>query len=204
VSYELWDVESRNLIGTFDTLPTALAEVRDALRAYGEGYSQFLELGVQGATGGSRTIATGDRLVSLVRLARGRLQTALVIEDDPWTLTVTKDVLDIEGFAVLEAQDGEDGLAQARAHLPDVILLDVVLPGKSGLDVLRELKSNPSTAGIPVIVVSAHADRMAEVDRRLVAGAVQKPFDYNELVEQIEQATRTVSTAASAPDSKSA
>jgi CheY-like chemotaxis protein len=64
-------------------------------------------------------------------------KTVLVIEDDPWTRTVTTALLAGEGYAVIEAKNGEEGLARTAEHGPDVVLLDLALPTMSGLDVLR-------------------------------------------------------------------
>ena len=116
-------------------------------------------------------------------------KTVLVIEDDPWTRTITTALLAGEGFAVVEAKNGEEGLKQARAHDPDAILLDLALPTKSGLEVLRELKSDPPTRHIPVIVVSAYGTLMNESDALQAAGVIQKPFDYDDLVGHVERAT---------------
>jgi len=116
-------------------------------------------------------------------------KTVLVIEDDPWTRTITTALLAGEGFAVVEAKNGEEGLQQARAHAPDAILLDLALPTKSGLDVLRELKAETPTSGIPVIVVSAYGSLMNETDAHNTVGVIQKPFDYDDLVGQVERAT---------------
>ena len=116
-------------------------------------------------------------------------KTVLVIEDDPWTRTITTALLAGEGFAVVEAKNGEEGLQQARSQTPDAILLDLALPTKSGLDVLRELKSEAGTEGIPVIVVSAYGSLMNETDAHHAAGVIQKPFDYDDLVGQVERAT---------------
>jgi len=116
-------------------------------------------------------------------------KTILVIEDDPWTRTITTALLAGEGFAVVEAKNGEEGLQQARAHAPDAILLDLALPTKSGLDVLRELKAERRTQDIPVIVVSAYGSLMNEADTHHTVGVIQKPFDYDDLVGQVERAT---------------
>lgn len=116
-------------------------------------------------------------------------KTVLVIEDDPWTRTITTALLAGEGFAVVEAKNGEEGLQQARTHAPDAILLDLALPTKSGLDVLRELKADVPTSGIPVIVVSAYGSLMNETDAHNTVGVIQKPFDYDDLVGQVERAT---------------
>jgi DNA-binding response OmpR family regulator len=123
-------------------------------------------------------------------------KTVLVIEDDPWTRTITTALLAGEGFAVVEAKNGEEGLRLAFEHLPDAVLLDLALPTKSGLEVLRELKSSISTMGIPVIIVSAYGTLMNDQDARQATGVVQKPFDYDELVGHVERATaRTLAVA---------
>ncbi|MDQ3810937.1 MAG: response regulator [Chloroflexota bacterium] len=113
----------------------------------------------------------------------------LVIEDDPWTRTITTALLAGEGFAVAEAKNGEEGLSLARKHAPDAVLLDLALPTKSGLEVLRELKSDVATAGIPIIVVSAYGALMSEQDAQQATGVIQKPFDYDDLVGQVTRAT---------------
>jgi DNA-binding response OmpR family regulator len=115
-------------------------------------------------------------------------KTVLVIEDDPWTRTITTALLAGEGFAVIEAKNGEEGLRLAEQAPPDVVLLDLALPTKSGLDVLRELKAGRATRDIPVIVVSAYGTLMNEQDAHQAAGVIQKPFDYDDLVAQVEQA----------------
>ena len=124
-------------------------------------------------------------------------RTVLVIEDDPWTRTITTALLAGEGFAVVEAKNGEEGLKRALEHVPDAVLLDLALPTKSGLEVLRELKSDISTMSIPVIVVSAYGSLMNEQDAHQAAGVIQKPFDYDDLVGQVERATaqRTLAVA---------
>jgi twitching motility two-component system response regulator PilH len=116
-------------------------------------------------------------------------RTVLVIEDDPWTRTITTALLAGEGFAVVEAKNGEEGLSLAREHSPDAVLLDLALPTKSGLEVLRELKSDRRTEDIPVIVVSAYGTLMNDQDAQQADGVIQKPFDYDDLVGQVERAT---------------
>jgi DNA-binding response OmpR family regulator len=116
-------------------------------------------------------------------------KTVLVIEDDPWTRTITTALLAGEGFAVVEAKNGEEGLSLAREHAPDAVLLDLALPTKSGLEVLRELKADALTQDMPVIVVSAYGTLMNEQDAHQADGVIQKPFDYDDLVGQVERAT---------------
>lgn len=125
-------------------------------------------------------------------------KTVLVIEDDPWTRTITTALLAGEGFAVVEAKTGEEGLHLARMHSPDAVLLDLALPTKSGLEVLRELKGDAQTDDIPVIIVSAYGSLMNDQDASQASGVVQKPFDYDDLVGQVERATTSSSTLAAA------
>ena len=122
-------------------------------------------------------------------VAEANQKTVLVVEDDPWTRTITTALLAGEGFAVVEAKNGEEGLRLAGLHQPNVVLLDLALPTKSGLDVLRELKADKTTSKIPVIVVSAYGSLMNEADAHQAIGIVQKPFDYDDLVSQVERAT---------------
>ena len=79
-------------------------------------------------------------------------KTVLVVEDDPWIRSLMADLLAGEGYSVVQASDGRAGLEMAEMNDPDVILLDLAMPEKSGLDVLHELKSSKPTRDIPVIV----------------------------------------------------
>jgi DNA-binding response OmpR family regulator len=96
--------------------------------------------------------------------------TILVIEDEPSLRDIYTTKLTIDGFGVLEAADGIDGLTQAIQSQPSLILLDVVLPIKDGFDVLKDLKANPRTSAIPVIILS-NLGQPYEVKRGLALGA---------------------------------
>ena len=115
-------------------------------------------------------------------------KTVLVVEDDPWIRSLMADLLAGEGYSVVQASDGKAGLELAEENEPDVILLDLAMPEKSGLDVLHELKSSKPTRDIPVIVVSAYAMLMMGSDARRADGVIQKPFDLADLLLQVEQA----------------
>lgn len=115
-------------------------------------------------------------------------KTVLVVEDDPWIRSLMADLLTGEGYEVVQAPDGRAGMQMAEEHEPDVILLDLAMPEKSGLDVLHELKSQKPTRDIPVIVVSAYAMLMMGSDARRADGVIQKPFDLADLLTQVEQA----------------
>jgi CheY-like chemotaxis protein len=124
-------------------------------------------------------------------------KTVLVVEDDPWIRSLMADLLAGEGYSVVQASDGKAGLSMAEENEPDVILLDLAMPEKSGLDVLHELKSSKPTQDIPVIVVSAYAMLMMGSDARRADGVIQKPFDLADLLLQVEQAATKRRQAAS-------
>ena len=91
---------------------------------------------------------------------------------------MTRVALGFEGFEVAEAPDGETGLAEARAHRPDAVVLDVMMPGIDGLEVLRTMRAEDELADVPVVVLTANASRSVEQDG-WDAGAtayVTKPF----------------------------
>ena len=83
---------------------------------------------------------------------------ALVVEDDPWIRLLLRDLLTDEGYAVLKASNASAALRLAQRQPPALVLLDLVLPEQSGLELLSELKSPRATAHVPVIAVSARTD----------------------------------------------
>ena len=83
--------------------------------------------------------------------------TVLVVDDDPVIQTLLQVNFEMEGYTVVEAVDGVEGLARARADLPDVVVLDIMMPKMNGLEVASALKADPATADIPVILLSAKA-----------------------------------------------
>lgn len=108
----------------------------------------------------------------------------LVVEDEEDILELIEYNLLREGYNVTRVTSGEEGLAKAKAINPDAIVLDIMLPGMSGLDVCRELKSDKSTSGIPVIILSARGEE-TDVVTGLELGAddyITKPFSPKILV----------------------
>jgi len=114
----------------------------------------------------------------------------LVVEDDPSILRGLQLNLSMEGYAVRSAMDGEKGLAMARTEQPDLVLVDVMLPKKSGLELIRELRAtDPDT---PVLVISAKGQEADKVNG-LALGAddyIVKPFALKELLARIAAALR--------------
>ena len=117
-------------------------------------------------------------------------KTILIVDDDPDVRLGLHVRLKANHYEVIFAVDGMAGIAEARKHTPDLIILDLGLPAGDGFSVLERLKANDSLSLIPVIVVSAR-DRSANMDRALKAGAkafLQKPVDNAELLAVIRQA----------------
>ena len=107
----------------------------------------------------------------------------LVVDDDRNLLKLFKYVLEKDGFAVITAMDGESGLKLALAERPDLVMLDLKMPKLDGIEVLRKLKADPLTAAIPVVMITASAQK-ADAERALREGAVGyiiKPFRIAEL-----------------------
>lgn len=110
-------------------------------------------------------------------------RTILVVEDDDATRELIRQVLEDMGLGVLLAACGEEGISRARRERPDLILVDLVLPGVDGADVVRAIKADPSTRAAKVIVMSGggQADRV-RAERAGCDAFVAKPFDL-ELLE---------------------
>ena len=115
--------------------------------------------------------------------------TVLVVEDDPVILRLLEVNFELEGFGVLLAHDGAEGIAAAREHKPDMIISDIMMPHTSGLELVQTLKADPETKGIPIILLSAKA-QTADLKVGLDAGAdgyVTKPFEPLDLVERVNE-----------------
>jgi two-component system alkaline phosphatase synthesis response regulator PhoP len=111
----------------------------------------------------------------------------LVIDDEEDVLELLRCNLTSEGFSVATAADGEDGLKAVAQKMPDLILLDLMLPGMSGLDICRHLKKDPGTAGIPIIMVTARSEE-TDIVVGLELGAsdyVTKPFSIKVLIARV-------------------
>ena len=124
----------------------------------------------------------------------------LVIEDEPQMLLGLRDNLELEGYEVQTAADGDEGLARAASFSPDLVILDVMLPKKNGFDVCRELRARSNTT--PIVMLTA---RSAETDKvlGLELGAddyVTKPFSITELLARVRAVLRRAGAQKPATD----
>ena len=110
----------------------------------------------------------------------------LVIDDDPLICALLQDILHEEGYEVLLADDGEQALVILTTARPDLVTLDLNLPGIGGDVVLKELRNQDTTKDLPVIVVSALETIPREV-QKLAQAVIQKPFDIDKLLSTIQR-----------------
>ena len=110
--------------------------------------------------------------------------TILVADDEGILRALVRETLSSVGYAVLEAADGDEAIELARSARPDLIVLDLMMPSRSGLEVLRELRADPELAATPVVMLTART-RAADREAAAAAGAnrfLAKPFSPGELV----------------------
>jgi DNA-binding response OmpR family regulator len=121
----------------------------------------------------------------------------LVIDDDPDLQTAVKRVLESKSYEVIAALDGDEGLRKVVDGRPDLIILDVVMPGKSGFEVCRELKTDPKYyffSHIPVLMLTVYPDDREKMHLSMREGMtmeaedyLHKPFDPDELLDRVEE-----------------
>ena len=112
----------------------------------------------------------------------------LVVDDEPNIVLWLEFLMEQAGFEVVTAEDGEQALARVNDSQPDLLLLDISLPGISGFDVLERLRSEAATAQLPIIMLTAHG-RDVEREKGMALGAddyITKPFSTQSLVEKVK------------------
>jgi two-component system phosphate regulon response regulator PhoB len=112
----------------------------------------------------------------------------LIVEDEPSLTEVLSYNLRREGYEVAVAHDGREGLRKAQMLLPDVVILDLMLPGMGGLEICKELRASPATSGIPVIMLTARAEETDQIVGFAVGADdyVTKPFSVKVLLQRIK------------------
>jgi CheY-like chemotaxis protein len=111
------------------------------------------------------------------------VKTILVVDDEPVLRTIVREILHEEGYAVIEAADGRVMLEIMARVRPDLVLMDVMMPGIDGREAYRQLRANPEHRDVPVVMMSAGV-RPIRLDPS-IAGFMAKPFDLNQLVQLV-------------------
>jgi len=120
-------------------------------------------------------------------MAKGNGTLVLIVEDNEKNLKLARDVLQFNGFRTIEATTGEEGVSMAREHRPDLVLMDIALPGIDGVEATATLKTEPSTSQIPVVALTAsvmQSDR-ARFEQAGFAGLIAKPIDVLTFPDQV-------------------
>jgi two-component system cell cycle response regulator DivK len=117
------------------------------------------------------------------------VKTILYVEDNEFNRKIVRHLLGRTSYRLVEATDGEAGVSTAREARPDLVIMDIQLPKLSGLDATRQLRADPATAAIPIIVITSFA-LAGDEDKAREAGAtayLAKPYSPRELLETIRQ-----------------
>ncbi len=120
-------------------------------------------------------------------------KTILIVDDEPEFLNMVKLRLEANGYITVTASDGQEGVRQAKQVVPDLILIDVMMPKMDGGDTVRLLKADPKTSGIPIIFITAILDNLdGEQQQKIIIGnnyfpALPKPFTPEKLLRKIRE-----------------
>jgi DNA-binding response OmpR family regulator len=114
----------------------------------------------------------------------------LVIDDDPDICEIVSMALSKKDFAVRTAMSGEQGIAIAHEHMPDIVLLDNTLPDMDGKDVARRIKGAGGGKKVTIVMMTGKEAPKAEIDTTLYSGCLKKPFKLSDMVEYVEKISR--------------
>jgi two-component system, cell cycle response regulator DivK len=117
------------------------------------------------------------------------VSTVLIVEDNDKNMKLARDVLQAKGYATLEAMTGEEGVTLAREKLPDLVLMDIQLPGINGIEAFRRIRADAATAHIPVVALTAS---VTPTDRGAITAAgfdafLGKPINLKEFLETVQR-----------------
>jgi two-component system cell cycle response regulator DivK len=117
------------------------------------------------------------------------MSTVLIVEDNDKNMKLARDVLQNKGYRTLEAVTGEEGVKLAKENIPDLVLMDIQLPGINGIEAFKQLRADPKTAHIPVVALTAS---VTPTDRSAITAAgfdafVGKPINLKEFVETVKR-----------------
>jgi two-component system cell cycle response regulator DivK len=117
------------------------------------------------------------------------MSTVLIVEDNDKNMKLARDVLQAKGYQTLEAETGEEGVRLAKEKLPDLVLMDIQLPGINGIEAFKQLRAEARTARIPVVALTAS---VTPVDRSQITAAgfdafVSKPINLKEFLDTVKR-----------------
>jgi len=117
------------------------------------------------------------------------MSTVLIVEDNEKNMKLARDVLQSKGYATLEAVTGEDGVRLAKERVPDLVLMDIQLPGINGIDALAQLRADPATARIPVVAFTASvtSNDRSQISKAGFDGFLSKPINLKEFLETVQR-----------------
>jgi CheY-like chemotaxis protein len=117
-------------------------------------------------------------------------RTALVVDDDPFVVSALAELLEEEGFDVHTATNGFSAMRRAVEVRPLVILLDLALPERSGAELLDDLRAEPATHDVAIVVVTGNAESLSEAHIAETDGVITKPFEVSDLLQTINRAAQ--------------
>ena len=122
-------------------------------------------------------------------MSNDQSKTVLLVEDNEDNLVVYRTILEHVGYRVIEARDGEEGIARAREDGPDIILMDISIPKIDGWEATGRLKDDDATSGIPIVALTAHAleEDRAKAMRAGCDGYLAKPVEPRRVVQEVEK-----------------
>jgi two-component system, cell cycle response regulator DivK len=117
------------------------------------------------------------------------MSTVLIVEDNDKNMKLARDVLQAKGYQTLEAETGEEGVRLAKERKPDLVLMDIQLPGINGIEAFKQIRADPGTAGIPVVALTAS---VTPTDRSQITAAgfdafVGKPINLKEFLDTVKR-----------------
>jgi len=129
-----------------------------------------------------------DDVAEVVYSSENQGRRILLVEDNPVNRKLARNVLRSRGYEVVEATSGEEALRKLRSYPADLVLMDIQLPGMDGLEVTRRLKADPSTAALPIVALTAHAQEQDEIDARQAGciGYITKPIRLAQFPGEVE------------------
>lgn len=119
-------------------------------------------------------------------MSNGHVEKKVLVADDEQAITeLVAFALEMEGYLVIQAADGPEALRLARLEHPDLAMVDIMMPGLDGREVSRQIKSDPRTADIPVLLFSAAPN--PDLSKAMADGFMPKPFDVTSLVDTVKR-----------------